>query len=194
MENQRKPYKKLRNSMFLFGMRAAMAALVVFFIYHENAHAASVTIDPDLGWSGYFAWIDGLGQIDDISLVEYDYDYVETEWSITLPTAGYMTMVTAYDGYVVGDEFDLYVDGGHAPWTQEYYDSSGYYHGEYDNLFLSAGTHSITLYVTALAYGYNSGAGMANFSRVVPEPTTIVLLGLGGLAVIRRRRKYIESF
>ena len=99
-------------------MICALASL--FLLVNSPAETvASVTIDPALGWTGYFAWNDGLGQIDDISLVEFDYDYVETDWSITLPKPGYMTFVTAYEGYVVGDEFALYVDGVITPWTNE---------------------------------------------------------------------------
>jgi hypothetical protein len=161
---------------------------VLLLICDGTIYATSVPINPDTGWSGYFAWDDGLGQIDDISLVEYDYDYMETEWSITLATPGYMTLVTAYDGYVPGDEFALYVNDGYVPWTLEYEDGSGYYHGEHDHLSLAAGTSTITFYLTALAPGYTSGAGMAYFSSVVPEPATICLLGLGGL--ILRKQKH----
>ena len=176
-------------------MICAMAPLLLAITPSDAT--ASVVIDPAAGWTGYFAWNDGLGQIDDISLVEASFDWTETDWSITLPNSGYMTFVTAYDGYIVGDEFALYVDGALTPWTTEYNDLSGYYHGEYNNLLLSAGTHSITLHVTALALDYSGapymeGAGMAEFSPVstVPAPGAIFLCSIGaGLVGWLRRRK-----
>jgi hypothetical protein len=172
-----------------YRMTTLAAILAVVLSYHGTVHAVSVPIDPDTGWSGYFAWDDGLGQIDDISLVEGAYDWVETEWSIALAEAGYLTLVTAYDGYMPGDEFALYVDGGHVPWTLEYHDVDGFYHGEHDHLSLSAGSHSITFYVTAVAPGTGGmGAGMAEFSPAVPEPVTVALLGIGALVLVRRRR------
>ncbi|UCE98834.1 MAG: PEP-CTERM sorting domain-containing protein [Planctomycetota bacterium] len=170
----------------------AVLGMVLAISGTEQA-AASVTIDPDSGWSGYFWWWDGLGQIDDIGTSSSG----ETKWSITLPIAGWMTLATAYDLAIPGDEFALYVDGGLIPWTTEYNDGSGFYHGEYDDLFLSAGTHSITLYTTELALQstgepYMQGGARAEFSSVqpIPAPGAILLggIGVGLVGWLRRRR------
>lgn len=173
-------------SVLLFG-------IVFLFGLVTTANAASVTINPDAGWNGYFAWQD-VGQIDDISLIEYNYDFLETEWSITVGTDSFMSLATAWDAYMPGDKFALYLDNVMTSWTNNYVDPSGFFHGEYSNLFLSAGTHSITLYVTDLAPNTSAGAALASFSavkNVVPEPATIFLFGIGllGFAGVSRRKK-----
>lgn len=185
-------------------MRYAIVALalsVSLLMLAGPIQAGSLTVDPTVGWSGEFAWADGLGQIDAIGgSAGYD------AWSITLSTPGWLS-VLAKDEQVAGDEFALYVDGALVPWASEFLDGSNYYNGEVNSLYLSSGTHELTLHVTKLAVGpgfipYPDGRGFASLSRVtpaagahMPEPVTMVasLTGLVGLAGYLRKRRQASA-
>jgi hypothetical protein len=175
------------------------------------ARGGSVTIDPDTGWSGYFHWTNGPGPLDGISTKEYVYGHMSewelgnTEWSIALPTSSVMTFIKSQDPYYPpGDKWALYVDAVLVPWTSVYTGTGpdlygkpglgGYFHGDYSDLALSAGTHTLTLEITQICEpGVPSGAGSIQFSAaamVVPVPGAVLLgaIGISMVGCLGRRR------
>jgi hypothetical protein len=163
--------------------------IVAMFVLMGMNTADAYVIDPATGWAGWFGWEDGLGQMDYI--LESDLTYIpDTEWTMALPTGGTLSFATAYDDFLPDDEFALYIDGVVKPWDSVTIDASGYYHGMIYEENLAPGTHSFTMYLTALSPGYQSGDAHASFSAVIiPEPATLLLLGLGVPIISRFRRK-----
>ena len=165
-------------------------SILCFLMLGTVGLAGATPIDPTEGWSGSFLWYDGIGQIDGI-----DGDYNETQWEITVDVDSTMKLATAWDVYTPGDEFAFYMDGSEVTWDEIYYDGSGHFVGAQEDIFLSAGDHTFTLYMTELAYTSPEGIARASFSSVepstapVPEPATLFLLASGLLGVAGLKRK-----
>ncbi len=176
-----------------------LLSLVVILGAGVFGSAQALTIDPALGDSGWFTWDDGLGSTGD-HLLFHSGDYAgfmvgDPYLEITVSTDSYIDEITVKDCCLVGDAFDLLVDGTVVPWTTSGFTGpGGLFEASALDVFLSAGTHTIDLIVTADCCG--TGAAEWSVSGVtetetVPEPGTLLLLGAGftGLAFVRRRIK-----
>lgn len=147
------------------------------------APAQAAVVDPTTGGVYEFGWTDGLGQID------YIIDDVGTDWTLDLVTGGIWSF-SVQDLYVAGDEFTLNVFGFDLPWDSTFISPDGYFNGTISG-YLAAGSYTATLFVTALAPGFNNGEARATIlPGAVPLPASLPLLlaGLGGIAVLRRRK------
>lgn len=171
-----------------------VTGIVILLCFMGNTSDATMIIPPSTGQEYEMRWSDGLGQIDSIGSISRG--TANTDWSITVSKPSFMSFIRVKDLPVPGDEFALYFDGQLTPWTSKSYDPSNLFQGEYTNLLLLPGTHTITFHVTKLVNGtYLSGMALACFSGVVPatapvpEPATMLLLGSGlmGVAAVSRK-------
>ncbi len=161
---------------------------------------SAVVIDPARGGGYYFEWTNGLGQIDGIDLDGHETYTGQVEWMLNVPSlpAGSFTAtdpnqrimrsIKITDLAVVGDEFSIYVDGVHRPWTETSTSTLGHFQAQLTNLVLSEGPHTFTLYVTQLAPLHFKGEGYIVFSPV-PEPSSLLLFALGLMILVGFKRR-----
>lgn len=102
----------------------------------------------------------------------------DTNWGVKS-----FTLIFSTDGlFDGGEDSQSFTDIGQAPGTADYT-------GEHFTLTPVADVTHIRLQVDTPTGGSFTGLSEVRFSEAVPEPSTTVLLGLGGLALIFRRRK-----
>lgn len=177
-------------SLFQLAKVALLAAVLA-------TPAAAAVVVPGSGNSDYdFFWSEGVGPIERIGGTD------DTEWSLTLTTPSIVSF-TATDDFIVGDAFELLLDGVLTPWTTVGTSEGievpldGFFQGNFLRS-LSVGSYLFSLQVSAIApgVGINAGRGraFASFSvtpAVVPVPAGGLLLitAIGGLALLRRRKR-----
>ncbi|WP_298836160.1 VPLPA-CTERM sorting domain-containing protein [uncultured Roseobacter sp.] len=151
--------------------------------------AQAATVDHEFADFGFFSWSGGNPDVRFSRTPTLD---------VTVDEESVFTF-TATDGYVVGDEFSLVVNGSDVAWDSTETTSRGYFSGS-AAIRLSPGTTKIDLRVSTFAPGYTGGGAFWKTTAATPvEPEVVVtplpagmpllIAGLGVLGIMRHRRK-----
>ena len=151
------------------------------------AQAASLAVSQPGISSGGMSWSSGVGSdlVFGAGSATFGYD----DLSIQGPA---VFIFGAADGFIVGDEFGLLLDGAATPWDVTGTTSGGYFWGAIGDS-LTAGPHTLDLVLTAAAPGHLSGSGYWKLGSSpvgeVPLPASayFLLTGLAGLVTAKRR-------
>ena len=184
-------------------MKLISCIILILLLAFASTARGSVVIDPSHGWIGEFSWQGGLGPIDGI----YDTGGTDGLWTITVAEDSYLSMALAKDvfGTPAGDSFAFVLDDTLYPWDLVSVNKDpapgtdlSYFQGEAFDIFLAAGSHTLTFSVVTLAVEgattYLDGYAFASFSATVPAPTTPLpaafwLFGSGVLPVLLCKKK-----
>ena len=151
-----------------------------------GAAAQAATIAPYNADRGFFYWSGGNPDASFRRSATLD---------ITVDEASVFTF-TATDGFIVGDEFSLLVDGEEVAWDTTRTLRGGHFSGS-AQIALDPGTTQLDLIVSKFAPGYSGGGAFWRSSAVEALPSPVPLpagmplligLGIGGVAVWRLSR------
>lgn len=150
---------------------------------HHASFSAMLQNDGDVGLRGPwtpFQW-SAPGQVVNIGNVDFS-------------TEHYLDVT---DAFIVGDQFEIFIDDVSVGETSIPIDDGSSAGGDYDAAFLNplvssgtfgafTGIHNVKIQIIDTATGFPAG-GAAWRTNAVPEPTSLVCLALGGLALLRKR-------
>ena len=168
--------------------------MTVYSYVFNNSSASLPAIYPgftlNAGETLFMYLLDG----DAATTCSVDHFAVGNPELIAIPMVGWSTEVVPA-GYNVGDHQDPYLYGFSGPAEAVIYTYTGNFMDPWSTL--DPGEYSLLYYVAATEdYGSVSatadGGGIGDNQLVpgpVPEPTTICLLALGSLALLRKRKK-----
>ncbi|MBS1718174.1 MAG: PEP-CTERM sorting domain-containing protein [Armatimonadetes bacterium] len=161
--------------------------------------AASNALSIDLISHGTYQLVneaDGVHYVTSETLDFQDHDVLPDFTSMKIditdylpyPLVGTITYTNGTDTLVLDAKFDNLITGGQSQtvngsWTYDAALSTGAYAGFSDGL----GTQAIVLHYSVNRQ-YTSTTLSGDLNPVVPEPATMTALGLGVLALIRRKR------
>ena len=105
-----------------------------------------------------FVW-EGIGLIDSLTGPGADFgNPLDPYWEVSVGQASALDLL-ALDGFIAGDSFELYVNSILTPWSSEFFDGSGYFHGEMDDLVVGAGTTQFTIGVRSGSFEVTGSGG-----------------------------------
>ena len=162
--------KKICAVMLLVGVVFCGSAMATPIVVGDGANSATVTINWKDGYVAEFvvkfdsATTTGLGLFDIIE-ANADFETIRTDWGWGITVDGISFDGHSNPGYVSGEDWWHYWVNDGQGWVSPSYGASG----------------------RTVSNGDSDGWVYGNAGAPVPEPATLVLLGLGGLLLRRKK-------